>query len=134
LYCAYAILIELLIVIVILGVLAAVIIPNLSRFLGSGTVGAANTELATVRTAIAAYMADNNNALPLTGAANPVNNALLAPYTNGTTIKAAYSLDLTATDPNYGQITAANPGAAADATDWGPTIKWSTTSNDWVKS
>ena len=39
-------LIELLIVIVILGVLAAAIIPNLSKFIGSGEVGAANAELA----------------------------------------------------------------------------------------
>ncbi len=52
-------LIELLIVIVILGVLAAAIIPNLSKFVGSGTVGAANAELASVRTAFSAYTADN---------------------------------------------------------------------------
>jgi prepilin-type N-terminal cleavage/methylation domain-containing protein len=59
-------LIELLIVIVILGVLAAAIIPNLSKFVGRGNVGAANAELASVRTAVAAFQAtgDNNGALP----------------------------------------------------------------------
>jgi len=57
-------LIELLIVIVILGVLAAAIIPNLSKFVGSGKVGAANAELATVRTAVAAFQADNDGNIP----------------------------------------------------------------------
>ena len=53
-----------LIVIVILGVLAAAIIPNLSKFVGSGTVGAANAELATIKTAVSAYAADYNGAYP----------------------------------------------------------------------
>jgi type IV pilus assembly protein PilA len=63
-------LIELLIVIVILGVLAAAIIPNLSRFVGSGNVGAANAELASVRTAVAAYMAEHDGAVPAAIVAN----------------------------------------------------------------
>jgi len=37
-------LIEIMIVILLLGVLTAVIVPNLSRFLGSGAIGAANAE------------------------------------------------------------------------------------------
>lgn len=52
-------LIELLVVVAILGVLAAVIIPNVSQFIGSGTVQAANTEAHNVQTAVVAYMADN---------------------------------------------------------------------------
>jgi type IV pilus assembly protein PilA len=44
-------LIELLIVIAILGILAAVIIPNVSKFIGSSQVAAANAELAQVGTA-----------------------------------------------------------------------------------
>ena len=52
-------LIELLVVVAILGVLAAVAIPNVARFVKSGTLSAANTELATVQTAAIAYAADN---------------------------------------------------------------------------
>jgi len=53
-------LIELLVVVAILGVLAAVIVPNVAKFIGSGTVEAANTELHNAQTAIVAYMADTN--------------------------------------------------------------------------
>jgi type IV pilus assembly protein PilA len=47
--------IEILIVIAVLGILAAIIIPNVSTYLDTGHVTAANTELATVKTAVAAY-------------------------------------------------------------------------------
>jgi prepilin-type N-terminal cleavage/methylation domain-containing protein len=57
-------LIELLVVVAILGVLAAVAIPNIVKFVNSGDIAAANTEIAVVQTAIAAYHADNNAALP----------------------------------------------------------------------
>ncbi len=52
-------LIELLIVVAILGVLAAVIIPNVGRFMGAGQEEAAATELANVQTAVIAMMTDN---------------------------------------------------------------------------
>ena len=55
-------LIELLIVVAILGVLAAVIIPNLQRFIGAGEEEAQETELATIQLAVTAMMVDN--ALP----------------------------------------------------------------------
>jgi prepilin-type N-terminal cleavage/methylation domain-containing protein len=51
-------LIELLIVVAILGILAAVVIPNVSSFLRTGQLAAANTEAAAVKTASAAYFAD----------------------------------------------------------------------------
>jgi len=51
-------LIELLVVVAILGVLAAVAIPNVSKFIGSGQSQADATELANVQTAVTAYMAD----------------------------------------------------------------------------
>ena len=51
-------LIELLVVVAILGVLAAVAIPNVAKFIGSGSEEAANTELANVQVAVTAYMAD----------------------------------------------------------------------------
>jgi|WetSurMetagenome_2_1015567.scaffolds.fasta_scaffold327326_2 type IV pilus assembly protein PilA len=53
-------LIELIVVIGILGVLAGVAIPNVTRSIGKGKVEAANTDFASVQTAIAAYQADGN--------------------------------------------------------------------------
>lgn len=53
-------LIELLVVVAILGVLAAVIVPNVGKFIGTGTIQAANTEAHDVQTAMTAFMADNN--------------------------------------------------------------------------
>ncbi len=59
-------LIELLIVVAILGVLAAVVIPNVSRFIGSGETEAAETELATIQAAVTSMMVDNEiSALPV---------------------------------------------------------------------
>jgi len=58
-------LIELLIVVAILGVLAAVVIPNVALFIGSGEEEAAETELANVQSAVISMMIDNNiNTLP----------------------------------------------------------------------
>ncbi len=51
-------LIELLVVIAILGVLAAVVVPNVSRFMGQGKAEAGLTELHSVQTAVTAMMAD----------------------------------------------------------------------------
>ena len=94
-------LIELLIVIVILGVLAAAIIPNLSKFVGSGNVGAANAELATVKTAVAAYVADNNGLYPCgsqpTGAGQTngvaIVTASIQQYISAATLKGTYTVD-----------------------------------------
>lgn len=52
-------LIELLIVVAILGILAAVILPNVSGFLSTANMAAANTEAASVKTAAAASYAKN---------------------------------------------------------------------------
>lgn len=51
-------LIELLVVVAILGVLAAVMVPNVGRFIGTGTEQGANTEAHNVQTAVMAAMAD----------------------------------------------------------------------------
>jgi len=53
-------LIELLIVVAILGILAAVVVPNLGRFMGRGKVEAANTEAHNIQTAVTACMVENN--------------------------------------------------------------------------
>ena len=52
-------LIELLIVVAILGVLAAVVIPNVGRFIGRGETEAAETELTNIQTAVVSMMVDN---------------------------------------------------------------------------
>ena len=51
-------LIELLIVIVILGILASVAIPQVTKFVVQGRISAANSELALVHTAVAVAMVD----------------------------------------------------------------------------
>ena len=55
-------LIELLIVVAILGVLAAVVIPNVGRFIGRGEQEAKDTELANIQSAVTAMMVDNAQA------------------------------------------------------------------------
>jgi len=52
-------LIELLIVIAILGIIAAIVVPNVAGFMTSGTLNAANTEVANVKTAAVGYLAEN---------------------------------------------------------------------------
>ncbi len=51
-------LIELLVVVAILGILAAVVVPNVSKFVGSGSTEAANTERTNVQAAMDAAIAD----------------------------------------------------------------------------
>ena len=51
-------LIELIIVVAILGILAAVIIPNITKFLGVGQKGAAQGELGTIQQGVYAAMAE----------------------------------------------------------------------------
>lgn len=66
-------LIELLVVISILGVLAAVVILNVTKYIGSGKSQAQATELANVQTAVSAYMYDHTGTVP-------ANTAALSPY------------------------------------------------------
>jgi type IV pilus assembly protein PilA len=61
-------LIELLVVIAILGILAAIVVPNFSKFFGKGEEEACNIELRMVQTATMAYLADNGTC-PASGAA-----------------------------------------------------------------
>ena len=57
-------LMELLIVVAVLGVLAAVLVPRLTTFFSTGQVAAANTEVANVESAAMAFYADNNGTWP----------------------------------------------------------------------
>jgi type IV pilus assembly protein PilA len=79
-------LIELLIVVAILGIIAAVIIPNISGFMATGNQAAANSEAESVKTAKLAYFADYQ--------AWPTNSGNLTAlgYVTGT-LKADYVFD-----------------------------------------
>jgi len=59
-------LIELLIVVAILGVLAAVVIPNVGRFIGRGEEEAKDTEFSNIQAAVSAMMVDNAMSLLIT--------------------------------------------------------------------
>lgn len=77
-------LLELLVVVAILGILAAIVIPNVSRFTTSGNLAAANTELMNVRTAETGYYGEHH-----TWSAN---STALGPFLNGT-LTGSYSFN-----------------------------------------
>ena len=56
-------LIELLVVIAILGTLAAVVVLNVTQFIGAGKTQANDTDLANVQTAVAAWMYDQKGTI-----------------------------------------------------------------------
>lgn len=112
-------LIELLIVIAILGIIAAVVIPNLSTFMTSGTLSAANTEAENVKTAALAYYADQNPP------AWPNSSDELTSYVAGK-LKATYYFD---DSDGYGTFSGTNTGfivgASTNSTGgWGADITW----------
>jgi prepilin-type N-terminal cleavage/methylation domain-containing protein len=84
-------LIELLIVVAILGILAAVIIPNVSSFMATGKLNAVRTEAENVKTAALAFYADwsvwPGDSDNLTG-----DNPSSTEYVTGT-LKASYTFD-----------------------------------------
>jgi len=101
-------LIELLIVIAILGIIAAVIIPNIAGFMVSGRIAAANDELANVRTGALGYYAGvGNNSWP-----GDSDTLTATGYLSGT-LKAAYTFD------SYGWIVTGDPTIL---NGWGDTI------------
>ena len=85
-------LVELLVVIGILAALAAVVIPNVSRFAGSGETAANQTEAVTVQAAMDLFMADNA-VLVVTASIGPTSNFL-------TSVPALSPLFLRTTDTN----------------------------------
>jgi len=94
-------LVELLIVIAILGVLAAVILPNFTGVIDEGETEAAATELATIQTAIDTMMARNSlssvtaTAATANMAAFPTGNALYPDYLRAATTTGTYSCSTT---------------------------------------
>jgi type IV pilus assembly protein PilA len=111
-------LIELLIVVAILGIIAAVVIPNVAGFMTAGTLNAANTEAANVKTAALGYYAEQNPP------AWPATSGVLAPtYLTGT-VKALYTFGL---DGLISGVAAVTPG-------WDLTkIRWNVTAQMWER-
>ena len=109
-------LIELLIVVAILGILAAVIVPNLASFLGTGKVAAANTEVANVESAALAYYADHDGSWP-------TNSTTLSTdgYISAVPTYAVYAFTA------FGKVDTVTETPKADG------IKWNATDHKWEK-
>jgi type IV pilus assembly protein PilA len=94
-------LVELLIVVAILGVLAAVVLPNVIGLAGSGQTEAAKAEFVTVQTAMDTMMASNHitstNATTATSnmAAFPTGNPLYPNYLRTAATKGTYTCSTT---------------------------------------
>lgn len=106
-------LIELLIVIAILGIIAAIVVPNVGSFMTSGTLNAARTEAENVKTAAVGYLAEEG--------VWPTDSDDLGIYLEGT-IKADYTFGGTA------GISAADPDIAGG---WGTDIEWIVGTQTW---
>jgi type IV pilus assembly protein PilA len=94
-------LVELLIVVAILGVLAAVVLPNVTGLAGEGQVEAAKAELVTVQTAVDTMMAKNamTSVTATSATANmssfPTGHPLYPTYLRTETTKGTYSCGTT---------------------------------------
>ncbi len=119
-------LIELLIVVAILGILAAVIVPNLATFLTTGKVAAANTEVANVETAALAYYADNDGVWP-TNTNTAVGASLMDPPGGAAYLSAAPAVEYTF--DGFGKV------IPAVTTEWdGDTgLEWNSGGHKWEK-
>jgi prepilin-type N-terminal cleavage/methylation domain-containing protein len=112
-------LIEILIVVAVMGILAAVIIPNISNISYKANVSVANTELQNVRTAALAYHS-NKNEWPEDTTVVGFNT-----YINGE-LRAIYSFD------NEGKITGVNMETVDHP--WPETIIFDVDSQQWKKA
>jgi general secretion pathway protein G len=102
-------LIELLIVIVVMGILAAVVIFALSGVSSSSAVSACNTDAKTVETAVQAYIAQGNSAPATTTAAQ---SALVPKYVHTWPVSSSYTIDVgMATPAVAGEVDVTVPSA-----------------------
>ena len=111
-------LIELLIVIAILGIIAAIVVPNVAGFMTSGTLNAANTEVANVKTAAVGFLAENG--------VWPDDSGDLGDFLEGT-LKATYTFN----DPGPDSVI----DSAAPTTDsgWAGKITWDAGTQTWLR-
>jgi prepilin-type N-terminal cleavage/methylation domain-containing protein len=98
-------LVEMLIVILVLGILVAAIVPNLSRFTSQGVVEVANSELTTVKHTIMAYQSDHSGDFPCSTqptAGSPQTILIaggtgIAPYLSASNVVGTYTVDVDGT-------------------------------------
>ena len=132
-------LVELLVVVVILGVLAAVATLAVTKFIGSGNVQAANTEMHNAKTAVAACMYEANMG-ELVGASyawTGDNDTTNCPRATGTMTSYASSFvngkfKATYTFIKDGTLTGATLTPATGNTSWSG-ITWDATTLAWKK-
>lgn len=118
-------LVELLIVVTIIGVLSAAVVPNLTKYVGNSLVGAANTELATVKNSASDFMVDNSGLLPCAvqptvGNPQPLVEASILPYIAGAGIKGGYLVD------DKGSV-------SGDPDNAYPGLTWDAANGRWAK-
>lgn len=115
-------LIELLIVIVVLGILAAVVVFSLGSVTSKSAVSACQADGATVNTAMAAYNANNGGFPTLTTELLDTTNG--GPYLQSWPNNTAHyqfrilSIAATATVPAYGELEVALPGSTSTWVKW----------------
>lgn len=90
-------LIEMIVVVGIIAVLAAVIVPNIGKFIGSGETGAKNAEQGSIETAMNAMMAENAVTTVTTLAGSNSTNTWTALPAGGTSVRELYD----SSDVNY---------------------------------
>jgi prepilin-type N-terminal cleavage/methylation domain-containing protein len=110
-------LIEVLIVMVILGILAVVVVPNVTGFIVDGKIAAANSELATLHVANEAYAAEH-------GGNYATSSNLLTDFFTGS-MKAIYTFDSAS-----GKVTDAD---GTIVKGWGTEIVFNLESWQWVR-
>jgi type IV pilus assembly protein PilA len=122
-------LIELLIVVAILGIIAAVVIPNLGTFITTGTLSAANSEAENVKTASLAFYAEYGEWPASTATVSP---GTFMDYMAGN-LSASYSFDTTTGFiADVGDPEGDGTGTGGTSTGW-EGIHWDTAQRQWVR-
>ena len=119
-------LVELLIVIAILGVIAAVVIPNLGRFAGRGYVEAANAEADAVHNAVMIAMVEAGTSNITAGSVGP--SADITTEGGGAKQYLSGTLHATYTVTTDGRLT---DGVVTTGDKWDGKVTWDTANHCW---